>query len=833
MEPITVGLAYFFTQALEHPIKYVMDAVAGGSIGNLSEKMFSRTAERVKTVISNRNPEYPENHDLLKVFRRSMLLATRMIRRSMKRDGEAPFFRKALETWIDGHLNTIADLNKWSNWSMPATDHLEIFFANNNNTPEAHEKLLNLMTTSWERYISNELAMDLPAEFVLKGRKGWQEGSVIVKWQDAVIVLVAEALKDPKNHKAAKAVEHYFLATLKLEIGEAIGKLDNLQKSVGELPILMQNVIASRDTILDIFNLLERHHDEDMAAHVKTQTQLLDVAKNVIEGTEIANRVENKVNELTDYFLNRVKDLEKQIEELKNKEKTDLETEKTLLLYQTEADLIIACIKIINTFRAEDQEIELDELLLVYPRNRHVLMAKAYIADDRGQWKKAKLAYEQVLKYFPDDDSANNNYAILLANHFNDLEGARIHCEKAIDANPKFIEAYCLLGKVLLLQKNYGRATQQWDKALALDPSCQSALDSFADYYASVLNDHEKAVEFFKKAIELNPNSYEPFLAYAIYLHNEKQAYGEALQYYQQALIRGPYQAHIYYNIGILLIAHFGKQKEAKINFLEAIRLSPTSTLYRYEFALYLCQFFGDYAMAKHQLEDVIAMDPDHHEAYFNLGVIYGRHFNLPVHAYTMFSKAVELKPTNGQYHFDLAMICKKLKEGDKARFHFQEAIKNGFATPDLYCSFGVLLFEFFKDFEASEIQLKNAIELDPNHFHAHNCLSVIYTEFYGDFHAALAELNIALSIIPDNQQAHLNYSIIAIKHLSQPELLRIHIENMSAKFPEQASVLIICALLANNFLQDRILAVELYLRTISIDPSLKDEKIEQQFGIG
>jgi len=89
-------------------------------------------------------------------------------------------------------------------------------------------------------------------------------------------------------------------------------------------------------------------------------------------------------------------------------------------------------IKIINIEDEEDQEIAIEEFIEKHPTNYIGFLGKGYIADSRKKYKVSKTAYEKAIKINPNHDSAHNNYAALLIQHFEDKEGAKKHFLKAI-----------------------------------------------------------------------------------------------------------------------------------------------------------------------------------------------------------------------------------------------------------------------------------------------------------------------------------------------------------------------------------------------------------------
>lgn len=157
MDPLSITLAALSAKAGE--------AILTGIIGNRSDYLLVNSFQKIKQIITSRNKEFPENHDLLRTLRKSMLTATDMIRISMKVDGEQKDFRKNLKTWIDEQIKLLPKLENWADWNNPASDKLELFFVNEGSYSEKKLLLTQTMTKSWEDYLNTQLQIELPDEF--------------------------------------------------------------------------------------------------------------------------------------------------------------------------------------------------------------------------------------------------------------------------------------------------------------------------------------------------------------------------------------------------------------------------------------------------------------------------------------------------------------------------------------------------------------------------------------------------------------------------------------------------------------------------------------------
>ena len=104
-------------------------------------------------------------------------------------------------------------------------------------------------------------------------------------------------------------------------------------------------------------------------------------------------------------------------------------------------------------------------------------------------------------------------------------------------------------GKTFFLKKEYGKAIQEYGKAIGLKPDYAEAYSSraWAHYYSS---GNSKAIEDFSRAISLDPKNPEYYYWRGFpYAHMRK--WDKAIEDYNQAIKLKPDLAGAYYNRGI------------------------------------------------------------------------------------------------------------------------------------------------------------------------------------------------------------------------------------------------------------------------------------------
>lgn len=129
---------------------------------------------------------------------------------------------------------------------------------------------------------------------------------------------------------------------------------------------------------------------------------------------------------------------------------------------------------------------------------------------NKGNFDGAIAAFDKAIKLKPDWDFLYFSKAVAFHNKL-ELEAAFENYKKAVELNPKMIDAYYNLAQVILARKPVGnddlkQALAYLENAVALD-------EKFADayYYIGVikknLEDYEGAVEALDRVIEIQPDA--------------------------------------------------------------------------------------------------------------------------------------------------------------------------------------------------------------------------------------------------------------------------------------------------------------------------------------
>jgi tetratricopeptide (TPR) repeat protein len=255
----------------------------------------------------------------------------------------------------------------------------------------------------------------------------------------------------------------------------------------------------------------------------------------------------------------------------------------------------------------EEQDLALDAFLKEYPQNGFGLFLRAANADNRGELRKAKKYYEELLESIPDSPSGHVNYGLLLEQKFNQRDEALKHFVKAVDYDPNFFAASYHAARLLYLLHRIEEAlpyrihlvdipaVNAWeemeqaivytdflnmpDKAqpIFLDVIHQDPGNARANYgLGKIFNstDPLKAEKYYQKAIESDPTLTEALQSYAILIESKDSKKARSL--YDQALEADPVNGEIHFNYTILLKNFFKEEVAvAKEHYVKAIAVDP------------------------------------------------------------------------------------------------------------------------------------------------------------------------------------------------------------------------------------------------------------------
>ena len=202
------------------------------------------------------------------------------------------------------------------------------------------------------------------------------------------------------------------------------------------------------------------------------------------------------------------------------------------------------------------------------------------------------------------------------------IENAIPAMRLAIQRDPQS-EKYRFEYAVLLTNSNApGAAVIRLEEALQSFPSASRLW--FALGFANFrLDKNEEAERAFKKAIDLDPK-FAPAFAYLGLIHARVGAFSEAITLYESALHSDPKLAVVHHLIADAMLKMNADPRLIEKHLRQAIQMDPTFSSAR----LALGKLFmrsQRWTEAVAEFEQTIKLDPGLHEAYYQLGLAYGR----------------------------------------------------------------------------------------------------------------------------------------------------------------------------------------------------------------
>lgn len=177
----------------------------------------------------------------------------------------------------------------------------------------------------------------------------------------------------------------------------------------------------------------------------------------------------------------------------------------------------------------------------------HNAMAARSIATK--SWPEAISHARQALVEDPDNMNSYLNLAIAYYN-MEMLDMARLVCLNAIGVNPQSAQLHNVLGLVLLKKDDVRGAVVEFNKALQADPDMIDARMNAGSVTLSY-SDFQAAFDHFDRVVQLAPNNTEAKLSRAVALRGLER-FDEAKQAYADMLKSDPKDEKAQYNLCIL-----------------------------------------------------------------------------------------------------------------------------------------------------------------------------------------------------------------------------------------------------------------------------------------
>ncbi len=304
-----------------------------------------------------------------------------------------------------------------------------------------------------------------------------------------------------------------------------------------------------------------------------------------------------------------------------------------------------------------------------------------------GEEKKAQVSLEKAVAL---DASLADAYCVLglIYNGFERYNDAAEAFQHATLADENYIEAYCELGDVLLIQLgDIAKAKDALQKAISMDANHARALTLLGiAYFRENLTD--AAIRELQHAVKSNPTSQTALYTLAT-AFIQKEAWTPAIETLNKLIEIDPFHAKAHFGLGTAyrrtgeIEAAQEKLRRFEILSVEEkqlthlkrfVRQAPTNAEAWYQLGrLQLKRQL--WSEATESLERYIALEPQETRGYEALGYAHFQEKNYK-QAAQMYQKVIQKKPNVATYRNSLAGAYLMLEQYPEAIQQYQEAIR-------------------------------------------------------------------------------------------------------------------------------------------------------------
>ncbi len=386
-----------------------------------------------------------------------------------------------------------------------------------------------------------------------------------------------------------------------------------------------------------------------------------------------------------------------------------------------------------------------------------------------GRYSEAIEAGNKSIEIKPDHAESYYRRAQTRGYNINDLSGALIDLNKAIELDPQLSVAYLLRANFLSQQNqdNYAQIAEESklqsksDQALLTDSSSKEAPKDTNKPIVQPVQDswQEQVLSDYNKAIELDSYNSQYFAsrgAFYAKIGNQQQF----KQDFEQALRLAPDDAYVYQIRGQAYYS-LGEIEKSVADYTEALRLAPE---YRHEFFLSRGQAFhqeGKYEEAISDYTEAINFNPNFVVAYLYRGNAYSQ-LKEQQKAFQDFDKALQLTPKNSWIYAWRGDAYFNQGEIDKGYQEYQKAISLSSELADIYYNNRANLFVKLGEYPKAITDYSQAIKLKPNNYQYYLSRAEAYEELDND-NAVVSDYAKVIELSPNkayyyNKRANLYY---------------------------------------------------------------------------
>ena len=424
----------------------------------------------------------------------------------------------------------------------------------------------------------------------------------------------------------------------------------------------------------------ERRHAEVAKVNALREAQRArnaeEVARAEAEKTRIANKKVLAQTALAEAAKTRA--LHEAIRARKAEKVAQEESEKTKVAEKNAYNLVEVTIKTIVKQNDEDGVKKyIQNVFDADQKNTLLLLLKPLISetksmddDEREYWRNIlpSMTDKQIVRLVEilfiereklhDLEEKYRNVIHSLNTKLDSLTGGLVDYEKSLKdklvKNPKDSRALADYAElVLVYQKDFDKAGNLYERAIAADPKNADILGNYAVFMKDIRKDYNRAEELYKRAIAADPKHARSLGNYAIFMKNIRKDYNRAEELYKRAIAADPKRADILGNYANFVCDIRKDYNRAEALYKRAIAVDPKNADILGNYAIFMTQIRKDYNRAEELYKRAIAADPKHANSLINdaqLKLIRGDYKN----GRSLIDRAVAANPEEPQIKMEI-----------------------------------------------------------------------------------------------------------------------------------------------------------------------------------
>ena len=334
--------------------------------------------------------------------------------------------------------------------------------------------------------------------------------------------------------------------------------------------------------------------------------------------------------------------------------------------------------------------------------------------------------------------------------HLKRYDDAIREFEKAMQADPAFVEPLINLSRVYLAKKDIKHVIQYLNKAIVIDKDNPVLYNNLGIFF-NLMEKYDIARGHLEHAIELKSDYYEAMLNLSKVYMNERNLV-KAKEVLKKLYKLNKNDKAVLANLGYILYLE-GDIAEGVAYISKAIEKDK-----EYDEALFL---YGKILLNDKKIDDAIkffekveGINPKKKELYFVLGQAYRRKGNFEK-TLEYFQKAIRMNPKDTRIFVELALVYKLKGEYEKALNLLDKVIELDKRNPDFLINKANILIGIEKYDQAIE-NFEGAMELSPEDERIYINLGALY-QLRDDLDSSLEMYLKAIQLNTQNPNVHFN----------------------------------------------------------------------------